>query len=262
MERNAYMQQTTDLTCHATLTPARPQSDKEDIPVASLGPILIASPHPDDETLGCGGLIARCTTQGCSITVLSITNGEASHPGDHAWQEKLGEIRKNEQYRALKALGVAEPEVVPLGLPDGGLERISREQYERIEARILEVMQARKIRTVFVPAVDDCHSDHRITARLLAAVALKHPVEYFFSYQIWPPEMRPPWVSATEEDYRHDISDLIDLKREAVYQYRSQRDVIDPSHSEGFKMPEALLKAKLTNQEAFALIRDIAKWSQ
>lgn len=263
MERIAYAQQTNPLiTRHAALKPAQPQTRGDDIPVTSLGPILIASPHPDDETLGCGGLIARCAALGCSVTVLAMTNGEASHPGDRAWQEKLGDIRKNEQYSALKALGLAEPDVVPLGLPDGGLERLSEEQCELIEARIWEVMQARGIRTVFVPAVDDCHSDHRMTARLLAAAALGHPVEHFFSYQIWPPEERSSWVVASEYDYLHDIADLINLKRDAVYQHRSQLKAIDPAHSEGFKMPEALLEAKLKNQESFSRIRDIAEWSQ
>lgn len=262
MEPIAYEQEPTHLASRAILKPVKTQSNEKDIPVTSLGPILIASPHPDDETLGCGGLIARCAAQGCSITVLAITNGEASHPGDRAWQEKLGEIRKNEQYSALKTLGLAEPDVVSLGLPDGGLEQLGDEQYKQLEARILEVMQARGIRTVFVPAVDDCHSDHRMTARLLAAVALSHPVEHFFSYQIWPPEVRPPWVVASEYEYLHDIADLISLKRDAVYQHRSQLNAIDPAHNEGFKMPEALLEAKLKNQESFARIRDIAEWSQ
>lgn len=262
MERIAYAHQGNQLTRHTTLTLARSHSHGDTIPFTSLGPILIASPHPDDETLGCGGLIARCATQGCSITVLAMTNGEASHPGDRAWQEKLGDIRKNEQYSALKALGLAEPDVVSLGLPDGGLERLGKEQGELIEARIWEVMQARGIRTIFVPAVDDCHSDHRVTARLLAAVALKHPVDHFFSYQIWPPEERSPWVVASEYEYLHDVIDLINLKRDALYQHRSQLNAIDPSHSEGFKMPEALIEAKLKNQESFARIRDIAEWSQ
>ncbi|MEP1214866.1 MAG: PIG-L deacetylase family protein [Marinobacter sp.] len=262
MERIAAAQQTNHLIRHPTLTPAKPQRNDGAIPLTSLGPILIASPHPDDETLGCGGLIARCAKLACSITVLAMTNGEASHPGDRVWQEKLGNIRKNEQYSALKMLGIAEPDVVSLGLPDGGLELLGEEQCELIEARILELMQAREIRTVFVPAVDDCHSDHRVTARLLAAVALSHPVEYFFSYQIWPPEERSPWVVASEYEYLLDITDLISLKREAVYQHRSQLNAIDPVHNEGFRMPEALLEAKLKNQESFAWIRDISAWSQ
>ena len=44
----------------ATLNPVDPGAGQAGIPLTDLGPILIASPHPDDETLGCGGLISRC----------------------------------------------------------------------------------------------------------------------------------------------------------------------------------------------------------
>lgn len=262
MERIAYDHSTSELFLSATLKPVCSPSNGRAIPIAELGPILIASPHPDDETLGCGGLIARCAELACSITVLAMTNGDASHPGDNTWRERLGETRKHEQRNALKALGLTDPDVIPLALPDGGLDHLDHEQYERLHDLILGVIQSRGIRTLFVPAVDDCHADHRLTARLLAKVALSHPVRHFFSYQIWPPEVHPPRFPANECEYAHDISDLVGLKRAAIYQHRSQLSAIDPAHTEGFRMPEALLGAKLKNAESFALVRDIATWSE
>lgn len=233
-----------------------------DIPITSLGPILIASPHPDDETLGCGGVIAHGARLACPVTVLAMTNGEASHPGDRAWQEKLAETRKNEQRNALKALGLADPDVIPLGLPDGGMDHLGGEEYERLGEQILGVLQSRDIRTLFVPAIDDCHCDHRMTAKLLADVTMRHPVDHFFSYQIWPPDVRASWVVANEYKYLHDIGDVLDLKRAAVYQHRSQLSAMEPGHTEGFQIPQALLEAKLKNRESFARVRDTAEWSQ
>ncbi|MEX2476015.1 PIG-L deacetylase family protein [Marinobacter sp.] len=238
------------------------QSDLVAISIVALSPMLIASPHPDDETLGCGGLIARCAALGCAVAVLAMTRGEASHPGDTDWQARLGGIREREQRNALKVLGLTDPDIIRLALPDGGLEHLEPEQSSQLRDCILRVMQSRSIRTVFVPAIDDCHADHRMTARLLANVVVDHPVGHFFSYQIWPPEERPPRVSANECKYTHDISDLVALKREAIYQHRSQLGVIDPAHAEGFRMPEVLLKAKLQDAESFALIRDIAAWNE
>lgn len=265
MEQIAYAHSPSELFHRATLKPVNPcriHDNHGSIPVTELGPILIASPHPDDETLGCGGLIAHCAMLASPVTVLAMTNGEASHPGDAMWREKLGNIRRQEQRNALKALGLIVPDIIPLGLPDGGLEHLDQVQHERLHKLVLYVIQSRGIRTLFVPAVDDCHADHRVTARLMANVALSHPVGHFFSYQIWPPELRASQVSANEREYAHDISDLVGLKRSAIYQHRSQLSAVDPAHTEGFRMPEALLEAKLKNAECFALVRDIARWSE
>ena len=49
------------------------------IPTATLGRVLIVAPHPDDEVIGCAGLIARLTASGNPPQVVILTQGEASH---------------------------------------------------------------------------------------------------------------------------------------------------------------------------------------
>lgn len=244
----------------ATLNPVDPGAGQAGIPLTDLGPILIASPHPDDETLGCGGLISRCAALGVPVTVLSITNGEASHPGDLAWQRQLAALRQQELRRALGALGIIEPDIVPLSLPDGGLDQLDEAACQRAQAHIQVLLLARNIRTVFVPAADDCHGDHRWTARLMARVVGTRPVEHFFSYQIWPPQHRSRQMLAAEQGYSHDISDLLAVKRQAIQQYRSQLGVVDVAHAEGFRMPHDLLEAKLASVECFARVANIENW--
>lgn len=168
------------------------------IPISALAPILIASPHPDDETLGCGGLVARCAEMSCPVTVLAMTNGEASHPGDSEWREKLAATRKREQLGALAVLGLDPPDIVHLNLPDGGLGAAEDERRQHVVRVIQDILISRRVRSVFVPAVDDCHGDHRETAKLLAQAAQAHPVEHFFSYQIWPPRFANRRLSPTK----------------------------------------------------------------
>ncbi|MFW5825178.1 MAG: PIG-L deacetylase family protein [Marinobacter sp.] len=244
----------------ATLNPVNTAAGQAGIPLTDLGPILIASPHPDDETLGCGGLISRCAALGVPITLLSITNGEASHPGDVTWQRKLATIRQQELRLALGALGITEPDIVPLCLPDGGLEQLDEAACHRAQAHIQVLFLARNIRTVFVPAADDCHGDHRWTARLMAGVVGTRPVERLFSYQIWPPQHRSRQMLAAEQGYSHDISDLLAVKRQAIQQYRSQLGVVDVAHAGGFRMPDDLLEAKLSSVECFARVTNIENW--
>ncbi|BES70564.1 PIG-L family deacetylase [Marinobacter nanhaiticus D15-8W] len=231
------------------------------IAIEDLGPVLVASPHPDDESLGCGGLIARCADLSIPVTVLAMTSGDASHPGNRVWRRELATIRKREQRNALKTLGLERPDVLALELPDGHLDKITGQMRDRIVELIRDTLQSRAVRSVFVPAVDDCHNDHRETARLMAEVLGQCPVEYVFSYQIWPPEQRPTHVEANEQPYRHDIRDLLSLKRNAVHEHQSQLGGLKTAQREGFQMPAVLLEEKLKNQEIYALVRDLPAWS-
>ncbi|MFN2361625.1 MAG: PIG-L deacetylase family protein [Marinobacter sp.] len=242
------------------MTPLRHPSRHGAIPISTLGPVLITSPHPDDETLGCGGLIARCAEIACPVSVLSMTNGEGSHPGDTSWQEKLGDIRKREQHLALEALGLKKPDIISLALSDGGMEQLTGTMYARVVAVIQDVIQSRRISTVFVPAIDDRHADHQQTARLLAEAVSTLSVAHFFSYQIWPPEERPAQVTANEVGYRLNISDIVGVKRRAISMHRSQLAPIDSAHPEGFRMPQELLKEKLKAHESYALVGDVPAW--
>ena len=232
------------------------------LPVTSLGPVLVVAPHPDDETLGCGGLIARCAALGCPMTVLTLTSGEASHPGDDCWKRRLGATRRKEQREALRRLGLTDPDNRWQGQPDGGLESLDTRIRSELVARVTTLLHERRIRTVFLPAVDDCHGDHRAAARLLAAAIADDPVDYVFSYQIWPPRQRPGHVIANEIRCTLHIADLLDAKREAIAAHRSQLGPIDVDHAEGFLLPAELIAAKLQQTETYALIRNLMAWSK
>lgn len=230
--------------------------------VSELGAILVVAPHPDDETLGCGGLIALCARAQHPVSVLAMTNGEASHPGDQIWQHKLGQIRQQEQRNALKTLGVPNPDVISLALPDGGLDRLSGDKSREISALIEAKMKPRNIKTLFLPAIDDCHNDHQETARLLAKIATNYPVKFVFSYQIWPPATRSAPVSSNEVAYKLDIAQVLTLKKQAIEEFRSQLGDIEPARTEGFRIPQVLLEKKLEAHESYALIRNVFAWSR
>lgn len=231
------------------------------ISIAEMGAILVVAPHPDDETLGCGGLIAMCARVQQPVFILAMTNGEASHPGDQAWRRKLGQIRQQEQLNALRVLGIRNPNVISLALADGGVNQLNGEHRTEVSAFIKAGMKARSIETLFVPAIDDCHGDHQATARLLADIVLNCPVKYVFGYQIWPPAMRPAQVSSNEMAYTLDISNVLALKIQAIQEHRSQLGAVEPAHTEGFCMPQVLLDEKLKAHESYALIHNIAAWS-
>ncbi len=93
--------------------------------------LMIFSPHPDDESLGAGGLIQRVLKAGGRVKVVFMTNGDGfpegvekkdhiSHPTAKDYT-RYGEERRLEVLKAVAALGMKERDVIFLGFPDGGL---------------------------------------------------------------------------------------------------------------------------------------------
>lgn len=67
---------------------------------------VIIAPHPDDEVLGCGGLLQGLAALERPIQLISVTDGSASHPGSQRWPvERLSVVRPQESAQALHRLG-------------------------------------------------------------------------------------------------------------------------------------------------------------
>ena len=93
--------------------------------------LLVFSPHPDDESLGAGGLIQRVLEAGGKVRVVFVTSGDGfpegverenhiSHPIAKDYR-RYGAERRIEALKATAALGLHEHDVIFLGFPDGGL---------------------------------------------------------------------------------------------------------------------------------------------
>src|SRR5262245_54263456 len=93
--------------------------------------VLVFSPHPDDATLGAGGMIQRIIAAGGAVRVVQLTGGDgfsrgvmAIRPGvapDADTYRWYGSIREREAVRAMRRLGVSQTQVTLLGFPDDGL---------------------------------------------------------------------------------------------------------------------------------------------
>ncbi|MDY7106688.1 MAG: PIG-L family deacetylase [Actinomycetota bacterium] len=136
----------------ARATPWRPPSSRT----------VVVAPHPDDEVLGCGGLVAHQRRRGVEVVVVAVTDGEAAYPDR---RQELAEIRRAEQRRALEALGVGADAVVRLGLPDGGLANLVAELTDELRA----IVQPSDL--VVAPWTRDHHSDHIACGRAATAAA-------------------------------------------------------------------------------------------
>jgi len=66
---------------------------------------VVVAPHPDDEVLGTGGLLAHLSALGRKVLIVAVTDGTASHPDSPAWPvERLAAVRPQETREALRNL--------------------------------------------------------------------------------------------------------------------------------------------------------------
>jgi len=141
---------------------------------------LVCAPHPDDETLGCGGLIARKRDAGTAVRVLVASNGARSHVTSSGLD--LVAIRAREVAKACRVLGVDTADLVQLGLPDGELARFEDDLVDRIAEEIDE----RRPDDVFVTSTRDWHPDHQALGRAARrAVARTRWTPRLLEYPIW-----------------------------------------------------------------------------
>lgn len=122
--------------------------------------LVVVAPHPDDEVLACGGLIATHRENGGDIAVVAVTDGEASHAGSPLWEpQALAVTRRSESIAGLHKLGVSESSVKRLAIPDGKVA-----QYTFHLARQLKLL-LRPSDLVLTTWRFDGHPDHDATAR-------------------------------------------------------------------------------------------------
>lgn len=124
---------------------------------------VIIAPHPDDEVIGCGGLIARLVKEGNIPHIIIMTGGEGSHDGCCATpKEEITAARRRLTRNALAILGVPESNLHELDYPDGGINE-ELPQTELLKALLSDLRPD----SVFVPHWGEGWSDHVETARIV-----------------------------------------------------------------------------------------------
>jgi LmbE family N-acetylglucosaminyl deacetylase len=215
---------------------------------AELGPTLVVAPHPDDESLGCGGTIALLRDAGCTVHVLVVSDGAASHPGSRRYPPRaLRALRQREARRALAILGVDSGAVTFLGQPDSAVPTVDAAGFADSVAGIRRALHAVGFRpsTVLLPWRRDPHCDHRAAWQLThAALDARGWRPRRLEYPIWAWEAAEPDDAPRPDEasaWRLDVGRVLARKRAAIAAYRSQTtDLIDDDPT-GFRLAAASL---------------------
>jgi LmbE family N-acetylglucosaminyl deacetylase len=204
--------------------------------------LLVLAPHPDDETLGCGGLLAECQMRGRPVSVTILTDGSASHPRSQLFpRQRLAELRRSEAKAAVAALGLPAEQIDFLGWPDGQ-SPTSGKVFEEAASRLADSASKRGVGVICTTWLHDPHHDHRAACLLGQRIAETIGAR-LLCYPVWGWTVPPgAWLPATRvHGGRLDIARHLAAKRQAIACHRSQvSDLIEDDPS-GFRLsPEVL----------------------
>jgi len=132
---------------------------------------LVLAPHPDDETLGVGALIAQTAAAGCFAGLVYLTDGSGSHPIQNGRAGRLISMRKREAARALRRLAgrrcsapffLGWRDAVPAKAGDAAFDQSCR----KLAALCLRL----RVDVLATTAATEPHCDHAAAANLASAV--------------------------------------------------------------------------------------------
>ena len=196
--------------------------------------IIIFAPHPDDETIGCGGTIAKKQSEGFNTIIVVMTDGrnlfrEVLKIESDPSPDEVQEIRRRELLKAVKILGVSPNNVMPLDFEDGALEEYETEA----EKRVIRILKKYSPVEVYFPFIREFHPDHRVTNRIVRKCIRKlglKPLMYQYctlhKYGRVGPLFEKLLGLLKKNEIKVDVSQFIELKEKALKEYRSQFSII------------------------------------
>lgn len=175
--------------------------------IAESDRILVVAPHPDDESIGCGGLLAKYGPQ-CDILVLS--DGRKGYRSTDAVDEDaLTHTREEELLSVAQLVGVTQ--TFFLRIPDGTVAD---------HRQIVETFDLTPYSLILSPNKSERHKDHCVVTDMLQEMKRRqHAQCLLYEYEVWSPLATPTHIL--------DISDVIETKLDMVSQYQSQTKYVD-----------------------------------
>lgn len=170
--------------------------------------VLVIAPHPDDESIGCGGTVALHTQRGDTVSVLFLTSGELGlkqFPRDKAWK-----TRETEARAACKVLGVDQFQF--LRLPDWTLG----DDIASVAIKVAPLLKQIAPELIYVPHPNEWHPDHKASLPVLRAALQSSRITEatLRGYEVWTP--------IAEYQHVENITKTMPKKLRAVRKHTSQ----------------------------------------
>jgi LmbE family N-acetylglucosaminyl deacetylase len=219
--------------------------------------VIVISAHPDDETFGAGGTIAKLSSNGIRVELVIYTKAFAPE-----WDEAEIHIRKKEALAAAKVLGIKDVHFL-----EYHTTRLDVTPLRDLINDLTQILNKMKADTLFIPYSGDMHQDHRRLFEVGVSVAKPTPeqvlkriltYETLSSTEFGAPFFEKPFIP----NYYVNISNFLDDKIAAVSCYKLElRKFPHPRSIEGVKTKAKArgMEVGIEAAEAFKILRWLAK---
>jgi N-acetylglucosamine malate deacetylase 1 len=194
---------------------------------------VVVAPHPDDETLGCGGLIAMSREREAEVDVVFLTDGGAALPNHPTWTpERLTDLRKREAMSALEILGVTAEHTHFLGFQDGRLAHLDTDQRRDLSEQLVALLCNLQPDETAIPWRRDGSSEHEAVFPIVVpALRTARPASVLLEYPVWAwwsPRLLASFALVGRQIQRVPMRSVLDRKRRALEEYNSQMRPMPP----------------------------------
>ena len=214
--------------------------------LGTIGNALVIAPHPDDESLGCGGTIALLRARGFAVHVLFVSDGTMSHPNSPTYPaDRLRQLRESEALAALRILNVPPENALFTRQKDTRVATPNSPAFADAVAFMLNVLIDVNPMTVLVPWRRDPHRDHRASWQQLNAAVQQLPARpRVLEYLIWLWELGSETDMPSRDEmivWRVPIEPVMAQRDQAIAAHRSQVSrLIDDDPTAFYLSPELL----------------------
>lgn len=208
--------------------------------------VLVIAPHPDDESIGCGGALCLHARRGDRVTAVFLTSGELGLK--RLPREKAMALRESEARKAAKILKLADLFFLRCG--DWNLNA----EISRAATLLKPILKRIKPKIIYLPHPDEWHPDHKAALPIVRAALrrCKIPPPALRAYEIWTPLIA--------HDHVDDISAVMARKLKAVRAHKSQLREFDYVRAiTGLNQYRGAIAARARYGEAFALLPLVGK---
>jgi N-acetyl-1-D-myo-inositol-2-amino-2-deoxy-alpha-D-glucopyranoside deacetylase len=223
--------------------------------------LLLTVAHPDDETFGCGSVLAHATTHGVESVVACATRGELGEKAGLAAGEQspanLGDIREAELRAAAAVLGATRVEL--LGWLDSGTEgpaamgSLVAADPDAVQSALASIIEREQPDVVVTLDASDGHRDHAVvrdaTLTALETTAWRPSRTYLFCLpqSLLADFAGVPGIGTPDDEITTvvDVSEHLDLRWRAIRTHASQHtpyDAMSPELARAFLATDRLLR--------------------